>query len=82
MMTDMRNLPRIQILIEISQMLLEILQTLSLGHIVWMLIQVSNPMCIYLPVSEPSRFHISFISWHLPCFNSHFALDRQRKTLF
>src|SRR5207249_8964773 len=57
MLANVRNNSRGQIIIQIKQMLLQIVQRSALGHVIRILVEISEPHFIVLPVSESNRCH-------------------------
>jgi hypothetical protein len=45
-MPNIWNLSGNKILVEIREMSLEILKALTLGHIVWVFVEITNPMIV------------------------------------
>src|SRR5437773_9603225 len=57
MVANVRNNSRGQIIIQIKQMLLQIVQRSSLGHVIRILVEIPEPHFFVLPVSESNRCH-------------------------
>ena len=57
MLANVRNNSRGEIIIQIKQMLLQIVQRSSLGHVIRILVEIPEPHFFVLPVSESNRCH-------------------------
>ena len=55
MLPNTRNLSRVDILIEIEEVFSQIIQVFSLGHVIGIIFEISEPHFSILPVREPSR---------------------------
>src|SRR5438876_10659738 len=67
MLANVRNNSRGQIIIQIKQMLLQIVQRSSLGHVIRILVEIPEPHFFVLPVSESNRCHRRRFYWY--CFS-------------
>ena len=50
-------MPTGQIRVQVAQMLLQILQGFALGHVIGVLLEITEPKLAILPVDIPKTFH-------------------------